>query len=146
MKKLVLLISVVFLSSSLFAQGPAGYKSFTWKNGGAYANSQIDTLTALNIGGYSLVSIGFVANDSVKTDGIYVQHLPPGSSTWAVSAGDTISALTTVAATYQEYSIRSSAADLSPYVGGKTRIIVDFASSANGVTSATYTVTLYYKP
>lgn len=146
MKKLTLLLSVIFLSSMAFPQGPTSFKSFVWKNNATYANAQIDTLSALNIGGYSLVSIGFVTNDSVKTDAIYVQHLPAGASTWEVTAGDTISALTTTASAYKEYPIRSSAVDLSPVVGGKTRIIVDFASSANGVTTPTYTVYLFYKP
>ncbi len=146
----LLALALLFVTGASTAQvtaDPAVAKANVWPvySGKAYANSQIDTSAIYSIGGCSRVSLLTSPKDSAS----YITNLDyraSASAAWSKVAADTVAVTAGGAATYHSWVIRDATTEKCPGVSGQIRFRKVFAGSDNGVTSATYTDQLYWKP
>ncbi len=111
----------------------------------AYANSQIDTSAVFSIGGCSLVSLLTISYDSTAYI-TNVDYRPSSSAAWVATAADTVTVTAGGATTYHSWVLRNNTVEKVPGVSGQIRFRKVFSASNNGVTSATYTDQLHWKP
>ena len=148
-----LLISLVVL---VVAVGVSQAQSPQWQvyrlvsSGTAYANDDIDTVSAIPaaIGGFNNVIFEVRAADSVSITKVYVDRSANGRAAASYSVYDSLS---TLADTHNTGSVvvgtlRGPAVDKLGGVGWQYRLRIQFASSANGTTSATYGAVLKFNP
>lgn len=108
----------------------------------AYADSQVDTSAVFSIGGCSRVSLLTAYLDSASFI-TKVDYRASSSASWSQIVADTVTA---TAAGYRSYVLRDATTEKVPGVSGQIRFRKAWQSSGNGVTSATYTDQLYWKP
>jgi len=121
-------------------QVPQGFY-VTLKSGAAYADAQIDTSAIYGIGGASRASLQLTYLDSISVL-VYIDYRASSSGSWANVWSDTTTA---TAAGVAEIIIRNATTELAPGVSGQIRVRHAFLTG-NGVTSATYTSKLIWKP
>ncbi len=143
----LLALALLFTVSASYAQtlvNPAEGKAFYYNvySGKAYANSQIDTSAVFSVGGVSRLSLRTTYLDSAS----YITNIDyraSSSAAWVAIVADTVVA---TAAGVDEYVIRDNTVEKVPGVSGQIRIRKVWAASANGVTTATYSDQLFWKP
>lgn len=108
----------------------------------AYANSQADTTSAFVIGGASRLAYDVYYADSAVTK-TYLDYRIVGDASWTLK--DSVS-ITKTAAGRSEWVLRDGITDKVPGVKIEIRFRKTFNASNNGVTSATYTDELLWKP
>lgn len=111
----------------------------------AYANSQIDTSAAYTLGGASRVSIYTAVLDSASYI-TKIDYRKSSADAWALIVSDTVAVTAGGAATYREWTLRDNTVEKVAGVSGQWRIRQAFAASDNGVTTATYTQKICWKP
>lgn len=122
-------------------QVPQGFY-VTLESSASYADAQIDTSAIYGIGGASRASLQLTYLDSINVD-VYIDYRASSSGSWSNVWHDTTTA---TAAGVAEIIIRNATTELAPGVSGQIRVRHSFLASDNGVTSATYTSKLIWKP
>jgi hypothetical protein len=145
MKKL---LALMLIASACMAQDVVNKRisqttSYFWQTieSKAYANSQKDTSLSYALGGYSRLSLDFVALSAVNVS-IMVDTKKRGSSTWTVkdtlavsgTSGDDLTA---------DWVLRDQTTEVIPGVSDSVRVRYVFAVSGN--TTSTYTSRLNYR-
>jgi len=152
MKNLLISVLLVFVVVGVQAQAPnQQWRSYTIVNTGtSYADDDIDTVSGIsaNLGGYNNVVFEVRAADSVSITKVYIDRSPVGRAAASYTVYDSLS---TLADTHNTGSVvvgtlRGPAVDKLGGVGWQFRIRIEFASSANGTTSATYGAKIKYHP
>ena len=140
----LILILAVSLGCGQTLMNPSGAKAFFYPvcSGKAYANSQIDTSGVFDVGGVSRLSLRTTALDSASWI-TNIDYRSSSSGSWTAVAADT--GLST-AATVREFVIRDQTTSKVTGVSGQIRLRKVWAASANGVTTATYTDQLFWRP
>lgn len=108
----------------------------------AYANSQIDTSATYAIGGASHLAYNVYYADSAVTK-TYLDYRIVGATAWTLKDSNSV---TQTAAGYAEWVLRDGVTDKVPGLKIQIRFRKTFNASNNGVTSATYTDELNWKP
>ncbi len=141
------LIFVTGVSNAQTVADPSASKANVWpvRAGKSYANNQIDTSAAFSIGGCSRVSLLTVANDSCAYI-TNVDYRESASVAWTATAADTVTVTAGGAVTYHSWVLRNHSTEKVPGIAGQIRFRKVFSASNNGVTSATYTDQLYWRP
>lgn len=148
MKRLIAVLFMALAASLALAQttslDPASAAPYYWNvySGKAYADSQIDTSRIFTVGGVSRLSLRCTALDSASWV-THIDYRTSSSASWALVATDTVIA---TAATVDEYVIRNATTENVPGVSGQIRIRKAWAASGNGVTTATYSDQLIWRP
>ena len=108
----------------------------------AYVNSQADTSSAFTVGGASKLAYNVYYADSAVTK-IYLDYLIVGDASWTLK--DSVS-YTKTAAGRSEWVLPDAITDKVPGLKIQIRFRKTFSASNNGVTSATYSDELNWKP
>jgi hypothetical protein len=108
----------------------------------AYVNSQKDTSRTYTAGGASRLAYNIYAADSISVK-TYLDYRIVGDVTWTLKDSVTV---TLTAAGYSEWVIRDAITDKVPGLKIQIRFRKAFLASNNGVTSASYSDILTWKP
>jgi len=108
----------------------------------AYANSQIDTSGTYNVGGATKLAYNVYYADSAVTK-TYLDYRIIGATAWTLKDSNSV---TQTAAGYAEWVLRDGITDKVPGLKIQIRFRKTFNASNNGVTSATYSDELDWKP
>jgi hypothetical protein len=108
----------------------------------AYVNSQADTSSAFTIGGASKLAYNVYYADSAVTK-TYLDYRIVGNTAWTLKDSNSV---TQTAAGRAEWVIRDGITDKVPGLKIQIRFRKTFSASNNGVTSATYSDELDWKP